>query len=175
MAQYIGLDVSVKETHICVVDGGGEVLARGREATQPELPAAAIGKLAPHARVAVLETGGQSSWLHRELTARGVPAVIADARRAKAALSCRMNKTDATGSGETRSLCCAPNGETNAPQGHWDARTFSSHHAAGQQDRPIRTAQTTLKPAAAKTRSLTKGTAIRGHPRIWGKLRAHLQ
>jgi transposase len=45
--------------------------------------------------VVVLETGGQSSWLHRELSSRGVPAVIVDARRAKAALSCRMNKTDA--------------------------------------------------------------------------------
>ena len=95
MDQYVGLDVSLKETHVCVVDGGGAVVARGREATQPELLAAAIGRLAPAARVVVLETGGQSSWLHRELTAHGVAAVIVDARRAKAALSCRMNKTDA--------------------------------------------------------------------------------
>lgn len=95
MEQYIGLDVSLKETHLCVVDGAGSVVARGREATQPALLAAAIGRLGPMARVVVLETGGQSSWLQRELTARGVPAVIVDARRAKAALSCRMNKTDA--------------------------------------------------------------------------------
>lgn len=95
MEQYIGLDVSLKETHICVVDRDGAVLAQGRGATQPELLAAAILRLAPQVQLAVLETGGQSSWLHRELTARGVPAVIVDARRAKAALSCRMNKTDA--------------------------------------------------------------------------------
>ncbi|MFQ5507928.1 MAG: IS110 family transposase [Leptospirillia bacterium] len=95
MEQFIGLDVSLKETHICVVDGAGEVVARGREATQPERLAKAIGDLAPEARVVVLETGGQSSWLQRELSARGTPAVIVDARRAKAALSCRMNKTDA--------------------------------------------------------------------------------
>ena len=95
MEQYIGLDVSLKETHICVVDGSGAVVARGREVTQPELLAAAIGKLAPSVDLAVLETGGQSSWLQRELAERGVPAVIVDARRAKAALSCRLNKTDA--------------------------------------------------------------------------------
>lgn len=95
MEQYIGLDVSLKETHICVVDAAGTVLARGREATQPELLAAAIGRLSPSARLVVLETGGQSSWLQRALSALGVPAVIVDARRAKAALSCRMNKTDA--------------------------------------------------------------------------------
>jgi transposase len=95
MDQYVGLDVSLKETHVCVVDGAGIVVARCREATHPDLLARAIRKVAPHARVVVLETGGQSSWLHRELTARGVPVVIVDARRAKAALSCRMNKTDA--------------------------------------------------------------------------------
>ncbi len=95
MEQYIGLDVSLKETHICVCDGSGAVVARGREATQPELLADAIAALAPSAKLAVLETGGQSSWLQRELEAHGVRAVIVDARRAKAALSCRLNKTDA--------------------------------------------------------------------------------
>jgi len=95
MEQYIGLDVSLEVTHICVVDGAGQEVSRDRAATEPDCLAAAIGRLAPHARVVVLETGGQSSWLHRELTARGVPAVIVDARRAKAALSCRLHKTDA--------------------------------------------------------------------------------
>lgn len=95
MEQYVGLDVSLKETHLCVVDGAGVVLARGREVTEPAPLAKAIATAAPRARVVVLETGGQSSWLQRELVARGIPAVIVDARRAKAALSCRMNKTDA--------------------------------------------------------------------------------
>lgn len=95
MEQYIGLDVSLKETHICVVDSSGAVQARGREASHPELLAKAIRDLAPSLRLAVLETGGQSSWLCRELEARGLPVVIVDARRAKAALSCRLNKTDA--------------------------------------------------------------------------------
>ena len=95
MEQYVGLDVSLKETHFCVVDGTGAVVARGREATHPELLAAALQRHAPAARVVVLETGSQSSWLQRALESAGVPAVIVDARRAKAALSCRMNKTDA--------------------------------------------------------------------------------
>lgn len=95
MEQYVGLDVSLKETHICVVDGAGGIVARGREVTHPELLAQALCRLAPGARLVVLETGGQSSWLHRELRAQEVPALIVDARRAKAALSCRLNKTDA--------------------------------------------------------------------------------
>ncbi len=35
MDQYVGLDVSLKETHFCVVDGAGAELARGRELTHP--------------------------------------------------------------------------------------------------------------------------------------------
>jgi transposase len=89
------LDVSLKETHICVVDGSGAVVSRGREVTHPELVAGAIGRVAPCARVVVLETGGQSSWLQGGLEAEGIAAVIVDARRAKAVLSCRLNKTDA--------------------------------------------------------------------------------
>ena len=42
MEEYIGLDVSQKETHICVVEGAGAVLARARETTHPELLAASI-------------------------------------------------------------------------------------------------------------------------------------
>ena len=95
MEQYVGLDVSVKETHFCVMDGAGVELARGREETRPDLLVAALWRHAPGARVVVLETGGQSSWLQQELSGSGVPAVIVDARRAKAALSCRLNKTDA--------------------------------------------------------------------------------
>lgn len=95
MEQYVGLDVSLKETHFCVVDGAGVEVACGREVTHPELLARALRRHAPSARVIVLETGGQSSWLQRELEAAGLPAVIVDARRAKAALSCRLNKTDA--------------------------------------------------------------------------------
>ncbi len=95
MEQYVGLDVSVKETHYCVVDGTGAVVARGREATHPELLAGALRVHAPAARVVVLETGGQSSWLQAALEGLGLPAAIVDARRARLALSCRLNKTDA--------------------------------------------------------------------------------
>ncbi len=95
MKHYIGLDVSQKQTHICVVDESGVVVGQGREATHPELLVKAIRDLAPDPELVVLETGGQSSWLQQELSALGLPAVIVDARRAKAALSCRLNKTDA--------------------------------------------------------------------------------
>lgn len=50
MEKFVGLDVSLKETHICVVDRDGRILARGREVTQPELLVRAIGALAASVR-----------------------------------------------------------------------------------------------------------------------------
>lgn len=49
MDHYVGLDVSLKETHFCVMDGAGDVVARGREATQPELLACVLSWHAPGA------------------------------------------------------------------------------------------------------------------------------
>jgi hypothetical protein len=59
--QYVGLDVALKETSICVIDDVDKIVWRGRVDTTPEAIASAI-KL--HARRAVrigLESGQLSS------------------------------------------------------------------------------------------------------------------
>lgn len=94
MSDYIGLDVSLEDTHLCVVDGSGAVTARAVARTDPDDLAKAIRSLAPKVTTVVLETGGQSAWLQQGLAALGLPAVIVDARQAKKALSARLNKTD---------------------------------------------------------------------------------
>jgi len=95
MSYYVGLDVSLKETHICVRVPGGRVAASGCVATCPVAIAAWLGAHAPGAETVVLETGGLSSWLCEGLCEQGVGAVIVDARLAKGALSGRANKNDA--------------------------------------------------------------------------------
>lgn len=94
MSKYVGLDVSLEETHLCVVGEDGATSARDVSPTDPDALAGAIRRLAPHPKLVVLETGGQSNWLHQKLTERGIPAVILDARQARQALSGRINKTD---------------------------------------------------------------------------------
>ena len=47
MSQYVGLDVSLKETSVCVLDGSGRVLWRGTCKATPEAMAATIRKRAP--------------------------------------------------------------------------------------------------------------------------------
>jgi transposase len=94
-SQYVGLDVSLKETSIAVIDEDNKVVWRGRVASTPETIAKALKKHAPRAVRIGLEAGQLSSWLYHGLVAKGLPVICIDARHAKAALSLKVNKTDA--------------------------------------------------------------------------------
>jgi transposase len=94
MEEYIGLDISLKDTAISVRRNGKRVW-RGKCASDPQLLAAVIRERAPQAKRVVFETGPLSVWFYHELTAQGVPAICIDARHAKAALDMAANKTDA--------------------------------------------------------------------------------
>lgn len=94
VSQYIGLDVSLKETAITVRENGRKVW-RGKCASDPKLLADVIRQRAPSAVRVVFETGPLSVWFYHALSAEGLPAVCIDARHAKAALDMAPNKTDA--------------------------------------------------------------------------------
>ena len=92
--QYVGLDVSLKQTSICVIDEAGKIVWRGRRDSTPEAIAEAIRKPALHAVRIGLESGQLSTWLYHGLKERGLPVICIDARHARAALSLKVNKTD---------------------------------------------------------------------------------
>lgn len=94
MSQYVGLDVSVKEVSICVVDASGDVLVRGTVPTDPDMIARFLSEHAPEADRVVHESGILAIWLTRELDKRGLPIICVDARLAHKALSGRVNETD---------------------------------------------------------------------------------
>jgi transposase len=94
MDDYIGLDVSLKETSISV-RRDGERIWRGKCASDPAVLAGVIRERAPAAKRVVFETGPLSVWFYHALTAEGLPAICIDARHAKAALDMAPNKTDA--------------------------------------------------------------------------------
>jgi Transposase len=93
--QYVGLDVSLKETSICVIDDADKIVWRGQVDSTPEAIASAVKQHAPHAVRIGLKSGQLSSWLFHELKEAGLPVICVDARHAKAALSLKVNKTDA--------------------------------------------------------------------------------
>ena len=94
MELYVGLDVSLKETSICVVDGKGEIVSEGTVISEPAAIAAFIKAKAKNAVRIGLETGPTTTWLWHELRALGLPVICIDARHAKAALRMQINKSD---------------------------------------------------------------------------------
>lgn len=94
MTHYVGLDVSMEETSVCVLDESGLTVWEGKVVSEPEPIVRALHRHAPQAAKVGLETGPTSTWLWHELRAAGVPVICLDARHAQAALSVRLNKTD---------------------------------------------------------------------------------
>lgn len=94
MSQYVGLDVSLKEVSVCVVDAYGAVLHRASVPTEPDTIAEYISQKAPNVGRVVHESGILATWLTRELARRAVPITCIDARMAHKALSARLNKSD---------------------------------------------------------------------------------
>ena len=94
MAEYIGLDVSLKETAISIRRESVRIW-RGKCASDPAVIAELIRKRAPSVQRVVFETGPTSVWFYHALTAEGLPAICIDARHAKKALDLAPNKTDA--------------------------------------------------------------------------------
>lgn len=83
MVDYVGLDVSLKETSVCVVEGSGRVVWRGTCTATPEAMAATIRKRAPEAERVVLESGTLSTWHWHGLKALDGPVVWVDARQSQ--------------------------------------------------------------------------------------------
>ncbi len=94
MELYVGMDVSLEETSICVVDDSGEIVSEGTVISEPEALAGFIREKADGAKRIGLETGPTTTWLWHELRALGLPVICIDARHAKAALSMQINKSD---------------------------------------------------------------------------------
>ena len=79
MNDYIGLDVSMKETAVSIRRDGKRIW-RGKCASDPKLITGLIRKHAPMVRRVVFETGPLSVWFYHALTAEGLPAICIDAR-----------------------------------------------------------------------------------------------
>jgi transposase len=96
MKHYAGLDVSLKEISICIVDGDGKVVARGTTPSDPDGVAGWLRTRSLSPCRIVHESGQVSIWLQRGLMRLGLPAICVDARKAHKSLSARTTKCDAS-------------------------------------------------------------------------------
>ena len=94
MTYFAGLDVSLEETAICIVDEVGGIVREARAASEPDALVAFFDALGMTMERIGLEACSLSAWLHHGLSEAGIPAVCIETRQAKAAMGAMPNKTD---------------------------------------------------------------------------------
>jgi hypothetical protein len=71
MDYYVGIDVSLKDSSVCVVDANGRVIRQAKVPSEPEPLIAWFGELGLELARVGLEAGPLSQWLHSALCEAG--------------------------------------------------------------------------------------------------------
>ena len=94
MEHFAGLDVSVKDTSVCIVDDTGRIVREVKVASEPEALLAVLKNPAYHFKRIGLEAGPLSQWLFSALAEAGFPVICVETRHMRAVLKAQINKTD---------------------------------------------------------------------------------
>jgi transposase len=88
------MDVSVKETSVCIVDNVGKIVREVKVASEPEVLLAVLKKPAYRFKRIGLEAGPLSQWLFSALAEAELPVVCVETRHMQVVLKAQLNKTD---------------------------------------------------------------------------------
>jgi len=94
MEHFAGLDVSVKETSVCIVDDAGRIVREAKVASEPEALRAVLNNPSYRFRRIGLEAGPLSQWLYSALGEANLPVICVETRHMRAVLKAQINKTD---------------------------------------------------------------------------------
>jgi transposase len=95
MTHFVGLDVSVKETAVCVVDDAGTLICEQKVPTEPDDIVTLLTSIGEDYGRVGIEAGPLSQWLVNGLTAAGLPVVCVETRHMMALLKAQQtNKSD---------------------------------------------------------------------------------
>jgi transposase len=94
MDHFAGLDVSVKETSVCIVDDTGKIVREVKVASEPDALLAVLMNPAYRFKRIGLEAGPLSQWLFSALAEAGLPVICVETRHMRAVLKAQINKTD---------------------------------------------------------------------------------
>jgi transposase len=94
MDHFAGLDVSVKETSVCIVDDTGRIVREVKVASEPEALLPVLKNPTYYFKRIGLEAGPLSQWLFGALAEAGLPAICVETRHMRAVLKAQINKTD---------------------------------------------------------------------------------
>jgi transposase len=94
MAYYIGLDVSLECTAICVLDDTGDIVCERSALSEPDDIGRCLAGLPDEIRRVGLEAGPLAPWLYNGLVEQGYPAFCIEVRQMKAFAKASPVKTD---------------------------------------------------------------------------------
>jgi transposase len=94
MDHFAGLDVSVKETSVCIVDDTSTIVREVKVSSEPDALLAVLTNPAYQFKRIGLEAGPLSQWLFSALAEAGLPVICVETRHMRSALKAQINKTD---------------------------------------------------------------------------------
>ena len=94
MEHFAGLDVSVKETSVCIVDEAGRIVREVKVGSEPDALLQILTSAGYHFKRLGLEAGPLSQWLFSALAEAGLPVICVETRHMRALLKAQINKTD---------------------------------------------------------------------------------
>lgn len=94
MKHYAGLDLSIKDTSVCIVDEAGKLCHELKVPTHPEDLVRALKDPAWQIVRIGLEAGPLSQWVFEGLAMADLPAICIETRHTKAFLKAQVNKSD---------------------------------------------------------------------------------
>jgi transposase len=95
MTYFVGLDVSLETTSICVINSAGDTTREGQVETSPRAIRAFLKGLSLRNGRIGIEACGFADWLCPALTKMRLPVICIEARHAHNILKSNINKTDA--------------------------------------------------------------------------------
>jgi transposase len=94
MDHFSGLDISVKDTSVCIVDDTGKIVREVKVASEPDALLPVLTNPTYHFKRIGLEAGPLSQWLFSALAEAGLPVICVETRHMRAVLKAQINKTD---------------------------------------------------------------------------------
>jgi transposase len=90
---FAGLDVSVNETSVCIVDETDKIVREAKVASEPGALLEVLQNGAYRFKRIGLEAGPLSQWLYSAFAEAGLPVICVETRHMRAVLQAQINKT----------------------------------------------------------------------------------
>jgi transposase len=94
MNHYVGIDVSLEASSLCIVNGDGKIIREANVASEPENLVRWLRALNLNLTRIGLEAGPLSQWLHATLRQAGFPVELLETRHVRNAFKIMPVKTD---------------------------------------------------------------------------------